>query len=150
MSISKSGLEKMYITCVNQNIKKFSRTIGLVYNRKLSALNITINQFAILSYIAYYEKITLGLLAGKLVMDRTTLSKNLKPMFRENYICLSILDDKRKKNLSLTKKGLGVLEDSISLWEEAQNEIYKKYGKTEIHNLVKILHGILELDLKDN
>ena len=146
MSISKTKLEKINITCVNQNLKKFSRTIALIYDRKLSINNITINQFAILSYIAYYDNITLGSVAIKLSMDRSTLSKNLKPLFREKYIIVTGMDDKRKKNLSLTQKGLGVLEQSIISWKEAQNDIYRQYGKKEIHNLVRMLHGLIDIN----
>ncbi|MDH5717949.1 MAG: MarR family winged helix-turn-helix transcriptional regulator [Spirochaetia bacterium] len=143
MKISKGKLKKINILCVNQNLKKISRTIELMYNRKLKIQDITNNQFSILCYIAYYDKITMGLLANKLFMDRTTLSKNLKPLLRKKYIIVTSTDDRRKKNLNLTNKGTVVINKSIHLWVRAQNEIYKKYGKKEIHNLLKILNQLI-------
>jgi len=143
MNLKKTTLEKINITCVNDIVKKFSRSIGIIYDRKLSGNNITVNQFSILSYIFYYENIALGKLADHLKMDRTTLTKNLKPLLRERYIEIMDSDDKRLKNLKLTKTGIKMLEDSIDLWKEAQESIYKKYGKNNIHQLVSLLHRIL-------
>jgi len=148
MTISKTRLEKINITCVNLNLKKLSRTIGTIYDRKLAEAGLTINQFSILSYISYFDKISLGLLAKELMMDRTTLSKNLKPLFRDGFITLVSENDKRKKNLALTTKGSLLLEKTLSLWSEAQNDIYKSYGKREIHNLLKLLHGLMETEKK--
>ncbi|MDH5655469.1 MAG: MarR family winged helix-turn-helix transcriptional regulator [Spirochaetia bacterium] len=143
MKLKKTTLQKINITCVNDVVKKFSRSIGIIYDRKLAKNNITVNQFSILSYIFYYENIALGKLAEHLKMDRTTLTKNLKPLFREHYIEIIETDDKRKKNLHLTPIGVKLLEDSIELWKEAQQTVYKKYGKKNIHQLLSLLHRIL-------
>jgi len=149
MSLKKSTLERVNITCVNQVVKKFSRSIGLIYDRKLAKNNITVNQFAILSYIFYYENIALGKLAVHLAMDRTTLTKNLKPLFRENYIEILHTDDKRMKNIKLTTLGAQILENSLELWKEAQETIYHTYGKKNIHQLVSLLNEITVRDIEN-
>jgi len=149
MRISKNNLEKINITCVNQNLKKLSRSVGVIYDRKLAKNSINVNQFAILSYIFYYENITLGKLALRLSMDRTTLSKNLKPLLRENYITIISADDKRMKILCLTEYGTNTLENSLDLWAEAQKDIYRKYGKKKIHTLLSILNDLLSMDTEE-
>jgi len=143
MNLKKSTLEKIHITCVNDIVKKFSRSIGVIYDRKLAKNNITVSQFSILSHIFYYENIALGKLADHLKMDRTTLTKNLKPLFRERYIEIIDTDDKRIKSLKLTKIGINKLEGSVKLWKEAQETIYSKYGKKNIHQLVSLLHNLM-------
>ncbi len=142
MSIRKSALAAIHVTCVNQSVKKFSRSIGLIYDRKLANNNITVNQFTILSYVFYYESISLGKLANRLAMDRTTLTKNLKPLFRDRYIEIISAQDKRVKQISLTTLGEEVLEKSVALWKEAQNEIYRKYGKQKVRQIVSTLNGL--------
>jgi len=146
MAVKKATLERINITCVNQNVKKFSRAIGLVYDRKLSKNGITVNQFTILSYIHYNDTIALGRLSTQLGMDRTTLTKNLKPLFREGYVETCGSEDKRVKNLCLSTSGVAVLEGSVALWKEAQSEIYQLYGKKQVHHLVRLLNRLTEFD----
>lgn len=141
--LKKGRLERIDALCVNSNLKKLARSVTVIYDRRLTRHNITANQFGILSYIFYYDSVTLGVLADKLGMDRTTLSKNLKPMFRDRLIQEVPSDDKRQKVLALTGGGKKTLAASLKSWRAAQKDVYRRYGKKEIHSLLLLLHEIL-------
>ncbi|HNN60125.1 MAG TPA: MarR family winged helix-turn-helix transcriptional regulator, partial [Leptospiraceae bacterium] len=73
--------------------------------------------------------LTINDLASGLGMDRTTLSKNLRPMVHRKLIQFESQKDRRKKALVLTKAGYTMLEKCTPLWEEAQDSVQKMLGE---------------------
>lgn len=53
-------------------------------------------------------------------MDRTTLSRNLRPLARQGLIALHSADDRRVKTAEVTAQGKRVPERAIPLCREAQ------------------------------
>ena len=64
-------------------------------------------------------------------MDRTTLTRGLNILLKEDLIEQVKSKDSRKKIMKLTKKGHEVLDKAIPLWLEAEHQILdesKKFG----------------------
>jgi len=97
----------------------------------------------VLIALAYYPGHSMSALANFLVMDRTTLTKNLKPLLREKLIELAAGDDKRQRLLQLTRKGNLVLDKAYPLWLEAQKQVSEVLGGGEaMHMLYRTLHKV--------
>jgi len=141
-NIRSSHLRRISATCVNLNLKKANRKINLIYDRYLVKADITANQFSILSYIDFFTPISINELAFHMLMERSTLSKNLDPLILKKLVKKEPGKDKRKKMILITKVGLTVLNESIRYWKLAQKEIYETFGKHEVRDLLRSLHKV--------
>lgn len=118
-------------SCKCLKLRKASRIITQLYDKKLKSCNIKITQFSILSFLATSEDQTMSSLSNNLLMDRTTLTRSLEILSKEKLIKNLKTSDARKRIVKLTEKGYETLEKAIPLWKEAEEEILdesKKYG----------------------
>jgi DNA-binding MarR family transcriptional regulator len=88
-------------------------------------------------------------LSDKLMMDRTTLSRNLKPLEEQMLLRIEAGEDKRFKQVKITKKGQASLMQAIPLWDEAQNKIIGRLGQNNWKDLLKKLNATAALSTLD-
>ena len=118
--------------CTCLLLRKAARRVSQIYDHHLAPYGLTITQFALLSHIRTYDGIGIGGLAGKLVMDPTTLTRNLRPLERERLI-IQVPDrnDKRNRNLHLTQVGRDALKTARPGWQAAQKEVDAALGQDD-------------------
>ena len=115
--------------CKCFKIRKASRLVTQVYDKKLQPIDLKITQFSILSFIATSGEKNLIRLAEELHMDRTTLTRGLGILQKKKYVKNLSHKDSRKRIVSLTKEGLDILDKAIPLWMEAEDEIFEESKK---------------------
>lgn len=82
-------------------------------------------------------------LATAMVMDRSTLGHNLKPLERDDLIVLRLsIDDRRKRYVELTRKGRSVLLRARRLWRRAEGHFEMIFGKQSAAELRTVLLSI--------
>ncbi len=140
--MERGDLKRAGLSCINFNLRKAARAVTAIYDRNLASTGITSTQFSVLIALAYYPKHSMSALAQFLVMDRTTLTKNMKPLLRDKLIELTAGEDKRQRLLQLTKKGRTVLDKAFPLWTEAQQQVSEVLGGDEMHALYRTLHKV--------
>lgn len=116
-------------TCALFNLRKASRAITQLYEEIMKPSGLLPTQFTVLVAIRYRGPIVISGLAEVLAMDRTTLTRNLKPLEREGLVAVVPgRHDRRSREVSLSDKGLKQLEQALPLWQEAQNRIEQALG----------------------
>jgi DNA-binding MarR family transcriptional regulator len=93
---------------------------------------------------------TIHALANELVMDRTTLGRNVLPLEREGLI--SIVPgrtDRRSKELQLTNAGIERLDVARKCWREAQTRFATVFGEQRTAGLRALLRAVSATDLPD-
>ena len=79
-------------------------------------------------------------LAAAMVMDRSTLGHNLRPLERDDLLTLRLAEqDRRKRYVELTKKGRTILRNSRRLWSQAEGRFEKIFGKEPAAELRAVL-----------
>ncbi|NIR52414.1 winged helix-turn-helix transcriptional regulator [candidate division KSB1 bacterium] len=131
--------------CACFNLRKASRAVTQVYDRLLQRTGLRVTQFTILVSISRTGSVTISNLAKQLVMDRTTLTRNLRPLEREGFLKISPGKDLRTRYVTLLKKGKDVLTEAIPLWERAQRNFEAGLGKQRFHSLVSNLSETVEI-----
>lgn len=126
--ISTESLEAIS-TCACFNLRKATRVVTQYFDSVLKPSGLLITQFSILTAIARVEAASINELAEILVMDRTTLTRNLKPLEREGWIASQPGQDRRTRTVSLTSKGKTALAKAIPLWQQAQDNLVKALGQ---------------------
>lgn len=109
--------------CVGHGIRRAARRVTRRYDLALRASGLTLGQFSTLTMIMGRGPIGLGDLAGRLGMDRTTLTRDIKPLERRGLIMRTVdPDDGRARNLVISADGRRTLDEAMPLWSKAQAE----------------------------
>lgn len=92
----------------------------------------------------------MGQLAACLVLDRSALSHNLKPLERDGLIVLDVdPDDRRNRLAKLTKKGESKLLETAALWQIAQARFEDRFGAEKARALREALALIASEDFEE-
>ena len=67
-------------------------------------------------------------LAKFMGMDRSTLTRNLRPLEKEGLITLGDEGWRRSRTLEITKAGRSRLREALPLWSSAQRTLKRKLG----------------------
>jgi len=121
-----------------------ARQVTRHYDRSLAPAGITANDYSILARLDREGPLTLGTLAARLAMNRTTVSREVGPLIRAGLIEASSDErDRRKRVLSLTPAGLELVLATRPLWAQAQDELIGAFGIARAEDLLRELHVLL-------
>src|ERR1700693_881743 len=139
--------------CTCGSLRKASRRVSQLYDTALAPVGIKSTQFSILAEVdrsSLEGPVTMCELATAMVMDRSTLGHNLKPLERDDLVILRLsADDRRKRYVELTKKGRLTLRKSRRLWQHAEGRFESIFGKkpaAELRAVLLSIAGSKELD----
>jgi DNA-binding MarR family transcriptional regulator len=122
--------------CCCFNLRKITRAVTQFFDRYLERAGIRATQFTLLVELSNSSGKTLTEMAEGLVMDRTTLTRNLKPLSKADLIVTVPLSDKRSKGYILTERGREVLASGLPLWQSAQKHIVDQLGHGRYQHLL--------------
>jgi DNA-binding MarR family transcriptional regulator len=132
--------------CTCGSLRKASRRISQFYDAALAPVGIKSTQFSILSEVdrgSLEGRVTMCELAMAMVMDRSTLGHNLKPLERDELVVLRLSnDDRRKRYVELTEKGKSILQKARRLWRHAEGRFEEIFGKQPAAELRAVLLSI--------
>ena len=132
--------------CTCGSLRKASRRVSQFYDTALAPVGIKSTQFAILAELDHARlegPLTMCELAQAMVMDRSTLGHNLKPLERDDLVVLRLSPaDRRKRYVELTKKGRSILRESRRLWRRAEHRFENVFGKQPAAELRAVLLNI--------
>jgi DNA-binding MarR family transcriptional regulator len=127
------------------NLRRASRAVTQFYDHFLEPSGIRSTQFTLLVSMASVSAHTLTEMANSLVMDRTTLTRNLKPLEKLGFIETVEPQDRRSKAYALTPSGKEALAKGVPLWNAAQNKILSGLGEERLGNLLKELDVLTKM-----
>ena len=125
--------------CVCSQVRRLSRKLSSLYDTLLSPEGLTITQYSLLANIERAGQLSHAVLAEKVRMDRTTLTRNLRPLTRAKWVAAATGKDRRQHLLQLTAAGRRKLARSLPLWEEAQRQFLSQFGTESLLELRALL-----------
>ena len=129
-------------------LRQASRHVTQFYDQLLASSGLRTTQFSILIRLRLAGPMTINALAKALVMDRTTLGRNILPLEREGLIdVVSGRADRRSKILRLTKAGAARLRAARAGWTQAQARFEAAFGGRRAAGLRALLHAVTATDL---
>ena len=72
--------------CSGSALREAARRITRLYDEALAPTGLGVNQYNALRKLAAYEAITIHELADKLVMDRSTVARLLRPLAKRGFL----------------------------------------------------------------
>jgi len=122
-------------------LRQASRHVTQFYDQFISPLGLRATQYSILARLHRKGAMTINALAAELVMDRTTLGRNILPLQRDGLIAVGPgKADRRSKELRLTRAGIERFQAAQKGWAKAQAQFERAYGAKR----AKVLRTLLE------
>ena len=131
--------------CLETNTRKMSRVLSTIYTNALKESKLKPTQLSLLSVINAYGKISIGKLSKVMLMDQTTVTRNIKLLKKSGYVKINSGDDRRVKEISLTPKGQEVRDKALPAWQEIQSKVWDKLGEEKVRHLFDLVDEIIEL-----
>ena len=130
-------------------LRQAARHVTQFYDRFLMpAAGLRATQFSILAKLKRLGPMTINALAEAMVMDRTTLGRNIQPLEREGLIAVRQgRADRRSRELHLTDAGAERLRAATEAWAEAQTRFESVFGRERASDLRALLRAVTAGDL---
>jgi DNA-binding MarR family transcriptional regulator len=125
-------------------VRLASRAIMRFYDAMLAPSGLRTSHFAVLVGVFRGFGTTLTALGGVLGMDRTSLSKNLRPLLRRGFVMRVPTTDRRCRTLQTTRRGERLLAQTIPYWQRAQRHAVRTVGSHKWSTLDRELRGLVK------
>lgn len=125
-------------------LRRAARLVTRQYAEVMKAAGLQSSQFSILSMITFHGELTITELADKMGLERTSLSRTLHPMEKDGLISVSDELDKRRRYITLTRKGLATYKKALPLWNKAQQQLKQQLGAEDQMTLNQLLKRTAE------
>jgi Transcriptional regulators len=131
--------------CACFSLRKAGRAVTQLYDEALREAGIRVTQFTLLVAAYLSGETPISQMAKVLVMDRTTLTRNLKPLEAQGLITIRSGADRREKRVTLTRRGRAMVALALPLWEQAQGQITEGLGPARFDSLLMDLSKAVSL-----
>jgi DNA-binding MarR family transcriptional regulator len=144
--VSQARLRPEICTCLA--IRQAARHVTQFYDQSLAPVGLRATQLSILAKLKGLGPMSVNAVARELVMDRTTLGRNMLPLAREGLIAIVPGSaDRRSKELRLTDAGATRLKAAAKLWECAQTQFATAFGDRRTADLRALLREVSATEL---
>jgi DNA-binding MarR family transcriptional regulator len=133
------------LRCNAGAVRRAARKLTHFYDTELAPAGLNLCQYGVLSAINSRGPALPSVqdLAEELVLDRSTLGQNLRPLERARWISLvTDPNDRRVRLIALTRLGLAKFGEANKYWQIAQERFEAVFGATEAAKLRSTLASI--------
>lgn len=126
--------------CTGLRLRALTRIVTRHYDAQLTTTGLRLTQYTLLSYLRSSGEMGHSALAQALGMDRTTLTRNLKPLVDAGWIAQRKTDtDARSTRLHLTEAGLAQWQQARPVWLSAQRSLNDTLGVERLAQLHQLM-----------
>jgi DNA-binding MarR family transcriptional regulator len=127
--------------CTCFRLRSLTRRVTRLYDQVLAPSGLTVTQYSVLAHALRQDAApAVSELAQLLFTDRTTLTRNLKPLADAGLVKVADGADARSKAVRVTAKGRSAFRAARPLWKEAQARLRAQAGGARL----AALHGLIE------
>ena len=128
--------ERLAGECIAFRVRVLNRVVTNLYDAVLKPFGITVNQTTILAMLTLAGKVTPGEIGRELVMEKSTVSRNLERMRKNGWI------ETTERGIRVTVAGKELFTALHPAWEQAQVEAEALLGEAGI-GAIQGLHQTL-------
>ena len=122
--------------CTCFNMRKASRVVTQYFDSVLRPSGLKATQFTLLAAISVTGPAPMSRLADHLILDRTTMTRNLKLLVRQGFVRIGPGPDRRERMVMLTAKGRDAVAAALPYWREAQSGVITRMGEARWRRLL--------------
>lgn len=137
-----SDISAPAIGCTCFALRKLARTVSRLYDQHLAVTGLKVTQYSLLQSVTH-APLSIGALAAQLSTERTTLTRNLKPLVGAGWIELRAGVDSRQRIVTITSAGRDKIRAAKRAWRGAQSELEHTLGDDAVRQLHRQLDSAL-------
>src|SRR5512144_156349 len=118
-------------SCACHKVRMAARAVTRAYDEALRPTGLRATQLAVLVAVALADAISITSLAGSLGMERSSLTRTLRPIEKDGLVILGTEGWRRSRSLRITLKGRSALREALPVWEKAQSNLKRKLGNAD-------------------
>jgi DNA-binding MarR family transcriptional regulator len=141
---SEARVEQYESICVAFNLRKSSQVVSRVYAREMQGSPIRGPLFALMMIIHKRGPASITTLASDIGLDRTTLTRNLKPLEKKGLIRIRQVSANRKE-VTILPEGEVALRHATACWRKAQNKVVNELGEERWARMREDLSAVMAL-----
>lgn len=131
--------------CLCAGFRKAGRVLTRKYDHYLKPSGLKITQFSMLANIARNPDVSVSELAELLLMDQTTVTRNLQVLEKSDYVKIEAeAADYRVRKIRISDRGESKMKEARPLWEKAQQEMEAILGSDSIRGLLSTFNSIAD------
>jgi len=127
--------------CLCFAARRVARQITQHYDAQLRGSGLRATQFTLLAYLILAGSTPINAVADYLGVERTTLTRNLKPLLALGHIRVESGADRRVKLVSITAAGRAAAADALPQWRKAQKAMSRRLGPAALQELASAAGG---------
>ena len=120
--------------CTCFKLRKLTRTMSRLYDQHLAAVGLKTTQYSVLTNAAR-QPLPVAELAERLGTERTTLTRNLKPLLDAGWVTLEAGADSRQRIVTITHAGRAKVKQAYVAWRAAQDALEDRLGTATVRAL---------------
>jgi DNA-binding MarR family transcriptional regulator len=125
-------------------LRQAMRQVTQFYDQFMAPIGLRSTQFSILARLQRNGPMAINALAAEMIMDRTTLGRNILPLQRDGLIRVGRgPGDRRSKELHLTEAGAAKVRAGVKRWAAAQARFETIFGAERASELRALLHALV-------
>jgi len=107
--------------CVCAAARRASRELTRAFEKEMRGSGLRGTQFSLLAMLVQTGPMPTSRLADFLGLERTTLTRNLRPLVRDRLVRIDEAEDRRVHRVAITPKGEEVARRAFPFWKKAQD-----------------------------
>jgi DNA-binding MarR family transcriptional regulator len=104
-------------------LRRAARIVTQHFDRHLRPVGLRATQFTLLVVLARAGPMPMNRLASRLGMERTTLTRNLRPLEAKQWVRVVEDQDRRVRTVSITPAGEEAASQALDQWRKAQESV---------------------------
>src|SRR5580765_5046717 len=130
--------------CACLKVRIAARALTRFYDDAFRPIGLRATQLSVLVAVAFGEAVSIASLSRLLGMDRSTLTRNLRPLEAKGLVALGPEGHHRSRTLSITSKGEQLVRKALPIWEKTQQKLREELKKPHWTNLHAELDHVIK------
>jgi DNA-binding MarR family transcriptional regulator len=122
--------------CTCSALRRASRAVTQHYESCFRGTGLRATQFTILAALAQTGPLPLNVLATQLGLERTSLTRNLRPLEKKGFVETLRDNDRRIRRITITKRGEAAALAALAAWTQAQASVRQILRRSDVRDLL--------------
>jgi DNA-binding MarR family transcriptional regulator len=131
--------------CTNFKLRQLLRSVSRLYDAEIAQAGLKGSQYSLLSHVLALGPIAPTVLAERMGMDASTLSRNLRPLIDKGWVLQGPGADARGRSISITPAGRAKHAEAKLHWKRAQQTLNQRLGATQVAQLHQLMESAQQL-----
>ena len=127
--------------CMCHMTRRAARALSRAYDAALAATGLTSAQFTLLASVAAFGPVAISELSGLLLMEASTLSRNLQALRKAGFVNWREGSGRRPAQITLSESGHKALATAIPAWQDMQRAVTERLGSGKASALLENLEA---------